>query len=256
MGLWRREEEIFRSLPKDRKANIEIVFSAYESMRGDKAYLTMPITAGKRLYDTLDRYGVKTKEELERVRPGALLEEVIIPNIEAGKLFAEKIEGRSLPLVVPGIFEAQQHRWSQEEYMILWLRLITGSVKELYLADGWEYSTGGVMEFFRAMMIHHGHFTKDQGWLPVFENGSLIPIEWGARRIAEAIKDLRKRGYNTDKLRHELGQVIGLAVYGAISNRDTTYNYGFAPFARKALLDIAESTKVKVHFFGRYLPTW
>ena len=153
MGLWkRREERLFDALPDDRRANIEVVVSAYDSVLAGKAYLTMPVTTGRRFYDVLDHYGVRTIDDLERRRPGALRDEIILPNLEEANRFAAALV-TGAPLVVPGVFEARRQRWGQDEYMILWLRVITGSVTELWLSDGWEYLTGGAMEFCRAMMI-------------------------------------------------------------------------------------------------------
>lgn len=133
MSLWTREEQWFQAMPPERQANIEIVSSAYASLFADKAYFTMPVTTGRRYYDVLDRYGVKSVDELERIRPGALREEIILPNIEEGKNFASKIrEDHELDaIVVPGVFEARKQRWSQEEYMVLWLRFITASATAL-----------------------------------------------------------------------------------------------------------------------------
>jgi hypothetical protein len=109
MSLFSREELTFQQLSSDRQANIEIVCSAYESMFCEKAYLTMPITTGKRYYDLLDKYGVRTIEELEKKRPGALREEVILPNIEEGKNLAKRIQPEICDaLIVPGIFEARK----------------------------------------------------------------------------------------------------------------------------------------------------
>ena len=156
MGLARREDIDFAGMAPDRQANVEIVSSAYASIPGHKAYLTMPVTTGRRYYEVLDRHGVRTVAELEAGRPGALRDEVILPNIEEANALAERVLGRTaLPLVVPGVFEARKQRWGQEEYMCLWMRLITGRVREVHLSDGWEYSNGGAAEFARAILIRH-----------------------------------------------------------------------------------------------------
>lgn len=252
MGLWRREEEIFRSLSEDRKANIEIVFSAYRSVAADKAYLTMPVTTGKRFYDVLDHYGVKNIEELEKKKSGALREEIILPNIEEAKHFSETLSGNKLPLVVPGVFEALKQRWSQDEYMILWLRLITSSIKELWLSDGWEYSNGGAIEFCRGVMIQFRFVEGREDRLPIYDhNGNIVDLVEGAWKLATAIKDLARRGHETTKLRVELGQVVGIAayLYDQLTDRqEWALHTGGVSFDSSSAIRAAQSVNAPIAF--------
>ncbi|MBU6500286.1 MAG: DUF4406 domain-containing protein [Patescibacteria group bacterium] len=215
MVIRRWEHEVFDILPQERRANIDIVSSAYSSVLGDKAYLSMPITSGKRYYEILDHYGVKTVEELEKKIPGALREEIIIPNIDDGKKFAERLAPElDSSLIVPAIFEARRQRWTQEEYMVLWLRLLTKSVKEIYLLDGWEYSNGGAIEFARGLMIRYRFIEERNDRLLIYDHKKRpVSIEEGARKLTEAIKDLTRRGHQTSTLRKELGRVAGIAAY-------------------------------------------
>ncbi len=116
--------------------------------------------------------------------------------------------------MVPGVFEARKQRWSQEEYMILWLRLITASVKELWLSDGWEYSNGGAIEFCRGIMIQFRFVETRTDRLPIYDhNRSPVGLVEGAWKLASAIQDLRKRGFDASKLLVELGQIAGIAAY-------------------------------------------
>jgi hypothetical protein len=112
MAIWRRDL-MLKGLPEDRLTNIEIVSSAYASVIGNKAYLTMPITTGERYYKVLDRYHVRDVETLEWLWPGALLEEIILPNLEEGKIFAQKLAPEiDAMLICPGIFEARKQHWT------------------------------------------------------------------------------------------------------------------------------------------------
>jgi hypothetical protein len=252
MGLWRREEELFRSLPEDRQANIEVVNSAYESILSDKAYFSMPITGGRLLYNTLDHYGVKTIQELEQKHPGALREEVIIPNIEAAKSFGKRVSDHALPIVIPGIFEARKQRWSQDEYMILWLRLITSAIKELWLCEGWEYSNGGAMEFCRGIMIHYRFIEERVDRLPIFDHqGNLIDLMEGVYKLATSIKDLSQRGYDTSKLRVELGQLAGIAAYlgdHLTSRHERNFHTNGVAINTSSIIEVSEGLGVKISF--------
>jgi len=231
MSLWKREgldeEKAFKDLPLDRQANIEIVSSAYTSVFCEKAYLTMPVTTGKRFYDILDRFGVKTIDELEKKMPGALREEIILPNTEEGRVLANRIQPQiSHAVICPGVFEGRKQKWSQEEYMILWLRLITSSASSVYLSDGWEYSNGGARELVRSLAIHYG-IVGGRGLFNDFRVydhlGNEVEVIGAAWKLASAIKDLDKRGFDTNVLRRELASVAGITFYGADFAR-TTYH--------------------------------
>ncbi len=252
MGLWRREEKIFQALPDDRKANIEIVFSAYRSMQCDKAYLTMPVTSGKRYYEVLDRHGVKSIDELEKKKPGALREEIIIPNIDEANSFAKLIDGVALPLVVPGVFEARKQRWGQDEYMVLWLRVLTSSIKELWLIDDWEYSNGGAMEFCRGIMLQYRFIEERTDRFAIYDrHRNPVSLVDGAKRLASAISDLTRRGYDTAKLKVELSQLAGVAAYlhdPSTTRREWAAHTDGVPFDAYAVVQAAQSVGAPIAF--------
>lgn len=207
-----KEQGTHAGLLPARQAQIDVVTTAYASVVAKLSYLTMPVTAGKRLYELMEKYGVRSKAELEKIRPGILWEEVILPNVENGKQLAHKLhreQGRSL--VVPGIFDAQQFDWGQEDYMVLWLRFIVASAREIFLAPGWEYSTGGAMEFVQGMMIQHRFVARAEPIAVRNEMTSEVDLMTGALAIAYAIRDLRKRGFDERKLVREFTQLAHLA---------------------------------------------
>jgi hypothetical protein len=248
-----REDEMFANLALDRQANIEVVLSSYQSIVSNgaqgKAYVTMPVTSGRRYYEVLDRYQVRTVEELEQKKPGALREEIIIPNIAEGKEIADKVSKLSgLPLVVPGVFEARRQRWSQDEYMSLWLRILSGQVQELYLSPGWEYSNGGAMEFTRGMMIQFRFVEGREDRIPVYDiDKKLVSIAEGAEKLAHAIQDLRRRGFNTSKLDGELELVAGIAMYLCdylTSRREYAYHTDCVPNDFPAVVRAAQSVGI------------
>ena len=124
-----REDFLFQELPDDRKAIIEVILTCYKSISFknllENAYVTMPISTGKLQYQVFDRYGVKNIDELKKKQPDALYHEIILPNIEMGKKFVESIgTDLEVPIISPGMFEATRLRWTQNEYMILWLKVL------------------------------------------------------------------------------------------------------------------------------------
>lgn len=254
MSLWLREEKVYAGLPADRQANIEVVSSAYASLFAQKAYLTMPITTGKRFYDILDRYGARTVEELEQKRPGALREEIILPNIEAGRLLAEGIRAHEdVPaLIVPGVFEARSQRWTQDEYMVLWLRVITSTIRELYLSPDWEYSNGGAVEFARAVLLQFRCIDGHDNRLSIYDHrGEPVSLKQGADKLTSAIKDLGNRGYDVDSLKVELGRLAGLVAMLYHAEQHTWAHHTLrvhVPSFDWSIVDAAQSVGASVHF--------
>jgi|GEM_PF-1753895 len=147
-------------LTEDELGNLGIVLGAYRSFRGDRrghiAYVSMPITSGKRFYDALAAEGVVSAKELAEKRgKDALYELVIKPNIAEGVALADRLgEARKdLLFIAPSVFEAKRWRWSQDAYMSLWYRVIGELAGKHYLMDGWEYSTGGLQEVLFSMLM-------------------------------------------------------------------------------------------------------
>ncbi len=225
---WTKEERDFASFPPDRQANIEIVSSAYASMlsASGRAYLTMPVTSGRRFYEVLEAHGASTLDELLKVSPDALREEIILPNIAESVALAETVAARiGIPLVVPGVFEARRQRWTQDEYMCLWMRLITGSVSQVHLCDGWEFSNGGAAEFARAILIRHRCLPgRDEPMAVLDARGEAVGIEDGAELLSRAVRDLRARGFPTAPLGRELARLGGFAAMVAHGDR---HEWGF-----------------------------
>jgi hypothetical protein len=149
----------YGKLSEDELANLGIVLGAYRSFRGDRrghiAYVSMPITSGRRLYETLHAHGVNSIEALTaKEGKDALWRLVIKPNIDEGVALADRLGAeRKLLFVAPSVFEAKRWRWSQEAYMSLWYRVIGEMAGSHYLMDGWEYSTGGVKEAMFSMLL-------------------------------------------------------------------------------------------------------
>src|SRR3989344_7082840 len=105
--------ESYEKLTELELTNLGIVLGAYRSFRGDRrshiAYVGMPITTGKRLYDVLKQEGVVTREELiAKCGKDSLWELVIKPNVDDGIAFADELGRReNLLFIAPSVFEAK-----------------------------------------------------------------------------------------------------------------------------------------------------
>ena len=216
-----KEERDYLAFPPDRQANVDVVGTAFAAVPGPKSYLTMPVTTGRRFYAVLEAHDVRSLDHLLRVAPAALREEIILPNIAGSVEAARGISARSAyPLVVPGVFEGRAQRWSQSEYMCLWMRLITREIREVHLLDGWEYSNGGAQEYARAILLRHACLDARREPMSVLdERGEPVPMERGAGMLADAVLDLRQRGFDAPDLVRELSRLGGFAAMLAWGDR-------------------------------------
>src|SRR3989339_875933 len=75
-----------KNIKEERKNLIDLVLGAYLSIRHPIAYVSMPITSGKILYDVLEKKGVRNIEELIKQDPNSLYNDIIKPNVEMGMM--------------------------------------------------------------------------------------------------------------------------------------------------------------------------
>jgi len=229
--------ESYDKLTEDELGNLGIVLGAYRSFRGDRrghvAYVSMPITSGKRFYETLAAEGVTSAKELAEKRGAAALYELVIrPNVEEGVALADRLgqADKSLLYIAPSVFEAKKWRWSQDAYMSLWYRVIGELAGKHYLMDGWEYSTGGLQEVLFSMLmrwrvirshnvregaaeLHFANFhpglsreklmeeLRGMWEIRVYEaDGTPVRLDQALEKAVTAIRDLQSRGFDASAL--------------------------------------------------------
>lgn len=229
-------------LERDRLANstdvvkntIDIVWSAYRSIlskEGQLAYVSTAITSGLLMYDQLDKHGFADADELKTKAPNILYDAIIKPNIEAGtalaRLMAAKIDH---PVVAPSVFEARKQRWSQDEYMAMWLKLIEENVGRIYMSRGWEYSNGGAEEFLHAVQMCLGYRSRasieilDSDDKPIFLHDGLL-------LIGEALLALKQRKRKAPVLADVCASLIrlrGVEIPKRVSDPHRPYNRVFS----------------------------
>lgn len=155
-------------LTENELANLGVVMGAVRMLRGDRrghlAYVSMPITSGKRYFDVLTAHGVKSQDELAaKAGKGALYDLVIRPNVEEGVAYADRLgmAQKDLLFIAPSVFEAKKWRWSQDAYMSMWYRVLGEMVGNHFMMDGWEYSTGGVKEVLFSLFMQWDVFGRE-----------------------------------------------------------------------------------------------
>ncbi|MDO8669263.1 MAG: hypothetical protein Q7K65_03135 [Candidatus Buchananbacteria bacterium] len=224
-----------------RESDINIVLSAFRSFRSifPVGYLSTPITTGILFYEVLEKYGVKTMEELLATGSSLLFEEIIGPNTTSGIILGDKLAQMwRLPIIVPAVFEAKSQRWTQDDYMYVWYQVIKEMVGHTIMRDFWQYSNGGAEEFvhsvemqFKLLLTPRISYEFPQ-YTPVDlfpadfadqkiefpektikitdQNKIDIRVEDGAVKITEAIIDLYQRGFRAIKLLSVLSQLVGI----------------------------------------------
>ena len=226
----------YARLTENELGNLGVVLGAYRSFRGNRrshiAYVSMPITTGKRYYNVLTEQGVKNQEELiAKLGPQSLWELIIKPNIEEGVSFGDMLgRQKDLLFIAPSVFEAKRWRWSQDAYISLWYRVIGEFAGSHYVMDGWQYSSGGLKEVLFSMFMQWAiirPFTKDvaienfglknfhSGMTFNEENaeyeamrkirlydssGAEITIDVALLKTVDAITDLKQRGFHCEDL--------------------------------------------------------
>lgn len=152
----------YKRLTDEELKNLGVILGAYRSFRGNRrkyiAYVSMPITTGKRFYDVLIEARVKSaKEFIEKFGKEALYKEIIEKNVKEGIAFTDVLGAKKkLLLIAPSVFDAKPLKWTDDAYMSLWYRVIGELAGTHVLMPGWEYSTGGIREVLFALLMQWG----------------------------------------------------------------------------------------------------
>lgn len=121
--------------------------SSVESLTSprEKTYLSTPVTGGYAQFEFLKEHGLKSRAEMTPQQHKLFASEVVSENLKAAEELAEEIRVEKDEFVVnPGAVGAMKD-WKQGDYMGLWLKTMKG-VDAMTLRDGWELSTGCVLE--------------------------------------------------------------------------------------------------------------
>ncbi len=204
------DEELLRESSKEKRDSIDVVLTAFDSIRCNLAYVSMSVITGKRSYEVLEKYGVRTLGELARLNPCAIEEEIRKPNAAEGVAIADRIAKlTSLPVLAPARFEASRQNWKEDEYMYLWYKVLDQKVAEHYLADDWEYVVGSVKEYVRTFELQNGLRRPFRSNLMIYtqERTALLP-DRAIPLIVCAVDNLKKRGFDACELEQSLQKLV------------------------------------------------
>lgn len=151
----------------------------------ETTYLSTPITGGLGLYEFLKQRGLSHRSEISGPDQLAFEEIVVKPNAARAKSEADRLRAEGETVINPAE-KGQLKGWNQGDYMALWLETINESTDKVVMRDGWEFSTGSVLELREALQIG----------LPVQEqNGDSITLEQALSRVKASDSRVQEMGF-------------------------------------------------------------
>jgi hypothetical protein len=110
-------------------------------------YVSAPLTSGRQVNAIRLRFELPSTEPLPRHH---LLEYVIAPNRERARAVVRRLRAEfSVPVIDPTALPDLED-WTQEDYYLLWGRVIERYAGTVVFLDDWEFSNGCVYEFLVA----------------------------------------------------------------------------------------------------------
>lgn len=169
-------------------------------------YASTELTSGRRLYDALREYGVRTATELRKKLGDAWFEANIWnANVSRAHDFTKFVKderrrlGDDTEVITPAPFTAPG--WSQPEYLAFWELLLRGRIDSTWFNENWQFSNGCTFEFAVA---------QDAG-LPTFDaQGETLTLRAGLILMEQAVQRLEEEGFDTEKLRENRDRVLSL----------------------------------------------
>lgn len=200
-------------LPDDNKVQIQFTLAAFTTMKAkEMAYISVPITSGRRLYQYMQEKGFKTQAEAKTDRK-AFYENVMGPNFASAlaqsAAWTEKIDGA---VIAPAEFEKRLHKngiyhWGQDDYMGMWTQLINDKITHMVMTDGWEYSNGCGEEYLQAVLMQMGRCKRTD--MKILDGeGNALPLDKGIRQLSDAFIELHARGIKARNMAETLSLLI------------------------------------------------
>jgi hypothetical protein len=184
------------------REEVEMSFSALDCVlnREKAIYASAELTTGRRLYDAMREFNVKTAADLKQLKgKDWYTANIWDANVKAAQDFAahvrEKLGGKTL-VITPAPFSAPG--WTQPEYLAFWEQLLRTRISSSWFKADWQYSNGCTFEF--AVSIDAG--------VPTFDHqDNPLSVRQGSEIIDAAVRDLEKDGFDAAKLRENLARL-------------------------------------------------
>jgi hypothetical protein len=188
------------------REEIDMAFSALDCILDHEKpiYASAELTTGRRLYDALREFHVKTADELKQLKgKDWYTTNIWHANVNAAKDFAtqvrEKVGGKSL-VISPAPFSAPG--WNKSEYLAFWAQLLRTRISSTWFKLDWQYSSGCTFEFA---------VSADAGLPTLDHQGNSLTVRRAVELIDAAIRDLDSCAFDTTKLRENLARFHAVA---------------------------------------------
>lgn len=173
-------------------------------------YVSTPITSGRRFAE----WSSQLDAELDLSHPEtyeAFQREVLVPNSQHARRRISDLRRRFNILIDPTALKDIEG-WTQDDYRVLWGRVIESYASTVVFLDGWQYSNGCAYEFWVANKTVPRPSIVDDQLAP-------LVLEEGISLINSAVSELEKSGSPIDFLRRvsdELTKLEGVRVLAEV----------------------------------------
>jgi len=188
------------------REEIDMAFSALDCILDHEKpiYASAELTTGRRFYDALREFHVKTADELKQLKgQDWYTANIWDANVNAAKGFAARVRekvGRKTLVISPAPFSAPG--WNKSEYLAFWAQLLRTRISSTWFKLDWQYSNGCTFEFAVA---------ADAGLPTLDHQGGALHAMQAAELISAAIRDLDSSALDTTKLRENLARLHPVA---------------------------------------------
>ena len=176
-----------------------MVDSIKQRCHGKKAtYVSTPITGGDRLFQFLEKHGVKSKKELDPATKADYAKEVIQANCEhaAGVNKEHRAAGETC-LEVSSIAMPE---WNQINYNEHWTEVVRDApLEKVLVCDGWQLSYGCLLEVRNAL---------DKGIPVTDEDGKIYDKNAAIQFVSDSKRSLESKGFQLGLLTQALTEPL------------------------------------------------
>lgn len=162
-------------------------------------YVSTPITSGRRFADwsngrdlDVDLSHPETYQEFRR--------EVLEPNSRHARKIINKLRNLFPKALMDPTALKDIDGWVQDDYRVLWAKVIEQYAGTVVFLDGWQYSNGCAYEFLVGNGMPHRPSILKETLEP-------LTLEEGIRLIKAAVIDLNRSRLATDFLQQVLNQL-------------------------------------------------
>jgi hypothetical protein len=165
-------------------------------------YVSTPITSGRRFANWSSGHDV----ELDLSHPETyqeFLREVLEPNSKHARKIIHQLRSLFPKALIDPTTLKDIEDWNQDDYRVLWGKVIEQYVATVVFLDGWQYSNGCNYEFLVANRLNPRPSILKEDLQP-------LTLEEGIESIESAVLDLQSSKLPTDFLQWVLEELLKL----------------------------------------------